>query len=111
MYGYLKNDRIKNVYEMGWCLTILFGTHHTWYGVVASHIFLQHVHFGLFYVYFIVPHPTTNMANVSGIVGGFNPFVYMEGICGSLFLNDTFGHGNMTCWPKCTVCVLEARIR
>ena len=85
-------------------------------GAVASQISLQSVHFGLFYVYFIVPHPTpphptTNMANVSGIVGGFNPFVYMEGICGSLFLNDTFGHGNMTCWPKCTVCVLEARIR
>ncbi|OEU11808.1 hypothetical protein FRACYDRAFT_244932 [Fragilariopsis cylindrus CCMP1102] len=29
--------------------------------------------------------------------------------CG-LFLNGTFGHGNMTCWPKCIVCVLEARI-
>ncbi|OEU07002.1 hypothetical protein FRACYDRAFT_252635 [Fragilariopsis cylindrus CCMP1102] len=28
----------------------------------------------------------------------------------SLFLNGTFGHGNMTCWPKCNVCVLEARI-
>ena len=26
--------------------------------------------------------------------------------CGSLFLNGTFGHGNMTCWPKCNVCVL-----
>ena len=22
-----------------------------------------------------------------------------------------FGHGNMTCWPKCNVCILEARIR
>ena len=28
-----------------------------------------------------------------------------------IFLDGTFGHGNMTCWPKCNVCVLEARIR
>lgn len=64
------------------------------------------------------------MANVPSIVGVFWPYVYMEGIwvfkpwsnsffwcCGSLFLNGTFGHENMTCWPKCNVCVLEARIR
>ncbi|OEU10452.1 hypothetical protein FRACYDRAFT_246856 [Fragilariopsis cylindrus CCMP1102] len=50
------------------------------------------------------------MANVPNNVGVFN--IDMEGIWvfkPYLFLNDTFGHGNMTCWPKCNVCVLEAK--
>ncbi|OEU18209.1 hypothetical protein FRACYDRAFT_236480 [Fragilariopsis cylindrus CCMP1102] len=78
---------------MNWADALLFylGLRIPGMGVVASQIFLQHVHFELFYVYSVVPHPTT------------------PPIC--LFLNGTFGHGNMTCWPKCNVCVLEARIR
>ncbi|OEU11302.1 hypothetical protein FRACYDRAFT_246417 [Fragilariopsis cylindrus CCMP1102] len=65
-------------------------------GAVSSQIFLQCVHFGPFYVYSIVPHPTT-----PPIWQMFQVF---------LFMNGTFGLGNITCWPKCTVCVLEARI-
>ena len=52
-------------------------------GAVASQIFLQRVHFGLFYVYSIVPHPTTPpiwQVNVPSIVGVFQPYAYMEGI-------------------------------
>jgi hypothetical protein len=65
----------------------------------------------------------TNMANVPSTIGVFWSYAYMEGIwvfklwtnyffccCGGLFLNATFGYRNMTCWPKCNVCVLEASI-
>ncbi|OEU06385.1 hypothetical protein FRACYDRAFT_254676 [Fragilariopsis cylindrus CCMP1102] len=75
-------------------------------GAVSSQIFLQCVHFGPFYVYSIVPHPTTppiwQMFQVL--------LVYFDHMRICLFMNGTFGLGNITCWPKCTVCVLEARI-
>ena len=126
MYATLNNDIIQNLYELGWCLAVLFGTQHTWYGRSSiSNIFATCAFWAILCLFYCSPpHHTTNMATVPSIVGVFWPYTYMEGIwvfkpwfnpffwcCGSLFLNGTFGHGNMTCWPKCNVCVLEARIR
>ena len=115
---------IQNLYyELGWCLAILFGTQHTWYGRCSiSDIFAVCAFLAILCLFYCSPsHYTTNMANDSCIVVVFWPYAYIEGIwvlkpwsnsffwcCGSLFLNGTFGHGNMTCWPKCNVCVLEA---
>ena len=122
----LNNDIIQNLYELGWCLAVLFGTQHTWYGHCSiSNIFATCAFRAILCLFYCSrPHHTTNMATVPRIVGVFWPYTYMEGIwvfkpwlnpffwcCGSLFLNGTFGHGNMTCWPKCNVCVLEARIK
>jgi hypothetical protein len=90
-------------------------------GAVASQIFVRISNLCLFYC--SPPRHTTNMANVSSIVDLFWSYAYMEGIwmfkpwpncffwcCASPFLNATFWNGNMTCWPKCNVCVLEASI-
>ena len=119
------NDRIQTLYKLGGCLAILFGINLPDMGAVPSQILLQHVYFGPFYVCTIVPRPITPpiLADIAIIIGVFCSYEYIEGIwvfklwtnsifwcCDSLFLNATFGHGNMNCWPKCNVCVLEAKI-
>jgi hypothetical protein len=53
-----------------------------------------------------------HILKVSGC-SNFEPIPFFYAVAdnsGSLFLNATFGHGNMTCWPKCNFCVLEAKI-
>ena len=126
MYDYLKQWWNQETLWIRLILAILFGTQHTWYGRgIISNNFATCAFWAILCLFYCSPpHYTTNMANVPSIVGVFWPYAYMEGIwvlkpwsnsffwcCGSLFLNGTFGHGNMTCWPKCNVCVLEARIR
>ena len=53
------NDIIRTLYKLGGYLDILSGINLPGIGAVASQIFLQHVYFGSFYVYSIVPCPTT----------------------------------------------------
>ncbi|OEU06607.1 hypothetical protein FRACYDRAFT_254155 [Fragilariopsis cylindrus CCMP1102] len=94
-------------------------------GAVASQIFLQSAHFGPFYVCSIVPRPTTpsiwQMFQALSwcilIICIYGRYLGVETMFQFLFLmlwqpimNGTFGHGNMTCWLRCNVCVLEARI-
>ena len=126
MYGYLKQWYNPNLYELGWCLAFLFGTQHTWYGCgIISNIFAMCAFWAILCQFYCSPpHHTTNMANVPSIVSVSWSYTNMEGIwvvlkpwsksffwcCGSLFLNNTFGYGNMICWPKCNVCVLEAKV-
>ena len=74
---------IQKLYELGWCLAILFGTQHTWYECCSISNILHRVHFGPFYVYSIVPHPTTipiwQMFQIL-LVYFDHIYVYMEGI-------------------------------
>ena len=112
MYGYLKQ----------WYNPKLL-----WVGLIPSYFIWDSAYLAFWAIlclfYCSLPHHTTKMANVPSIVGVFWPYAYMEGMwvlkswsnffswcCGSLFLNGIFGYGNMTCWLKCNVCVLEARI-
>ena len=70
MYGYL-----KQWYNPKPLWIRLMPTMHTWYGHGSISIFLQYVHFRLFYVsilLFPTPLPHTNMANFPSIVGVFD---------------------------------------
>ena len=92
-------------------------------GAVASQIFLQRVHFGPFYVYSIVPRPTTppiwqmfqvllvyfdhnmHICKVSGCanhgpIDFFNVVLAYFYKCYYFLAGMEIGHGNMTCWPE-----------
>jgi hypothetical protein len=97
----------------------------TWYGCgTISNTFATCVFWAIICLYYCSPpHHPPILADIAIIIGVFCSYEYIEGIwvfklwtnsifwcCVSLFLNATFGHGNMNCWPKCNVCVLEAKI-
>ena len=44
---------IQNLYELGWCLAILFGTQHTWYGGGSiSNIFAMGAFWAILYLFY-----------------------------------------------------------
>ena len=57
------------------------------------------------------PHHTTNMANVPSTFDVFyHMHVWKVSGCSNHCPTAFLLLGNMTCWPKCNVCVLEASI-
>ena len=120
------NDIIQNLYELGSCLAIFFlGLSIPGMGGVASQVFLQCAILCHFISILLFPVPLNHQYSRCSkhywfilTICIYGRYLGVETMVQFLFLmlwqpisEWHFGHGNMTCWPKCNVCVLEARIR